>query len=137
MVTYGDGLANIDVGQLVQYHLEHKKLGTLTGVRPPGRYGELTIQNNQVTCFTEKAKPEGASGDINGGFMVFKKKFFEYLSAECGCVLEKAPLERLSQEGELMVYHHDDYWQCMDNYRDYLFLKETWKKGQAPWAFKQ
>jgi len=135
MVTYGDGLADIDIAQLTKFHLSHNKIGTLTGVRPPGRYGELDIENNQIKNFEEKARPQGPAGDINGGFMVFNRKFMEYLSTDEQCVLEKAPLERLAQEGELMLYHHDGYWQCMDMYRDYLLLQETWQQGRAPWTF--
>ena len=136
MVTYGDGLANVDIAKLAKYHIDHKKIGTLTGVRPPGRYGELKIEDNQVVSFMEKARPEGSIGDINGGFMVFKKKFFEYLTTDSGSVLEKDTLEKLACEKELMVYHHEDYWQCMDHYRDYLLLVETWNSGKAPWMFE-
>ncbi len=135
MLTYGDGLANINISKLVQYHMSHKKIGTLTGVKPSGRYGELTIENNQVTKFREKNTPKDASNDINGGFMVFKKQFFDYLSSDSNCILEKDSLERLAQKRELMVYHHEDYWQCMDTYRDYLLLQETWKSGKVPWSF--
>jgi glucose-1-phosphate cytidylyltransferase len=135
MVTYGDGLANIDIGQLVRYHRDHGKIGTITGVCPPSRFGELVIEGKQVVEFIEKASLEGRQGDINGGFMIFKKSFFDYLSEDRQCVLEKEALETLARNKELMVYHHDGYWQYMDSYRDYLLLQETWKSGNVPWTF--
>jgi len=136
MVTYGDGLADIDISKLVEYHKDHGKIGTLTGINPPSRFGELHVKENQVTEFSEKSKLEGTRGDINGGFMLFKTKFFDYLSADSGCILEREPLEKLARDRELMLHHHTGYWQCMDTYRDYLLLQETWNSGNAPWRFK-
>ena len=136
MVTYGDGLADIDISKLVEYHKDHGKIGTLTGINPPSRFGELHVKENQVTEFSEKSKLEGTRGDINGGFMLFKTKFFDYLSADSGCILEREPLEKLARDRELMLHHHTGYWQCMDTYRDYLLLQETWNSGNAPWEFK-
>jgi len=136
MVTYGDGLADIDISKLVEYHKDHGKIGTLTGINPPSRFGELHVKENQVTEFSEKSKFEGTRGDINGGFMLFKTKFFDYLSADSGCILEREPLEKLARDRELMLHHHTGYWQCMDTYRDYLLLQETWNSGNAPWRFK-
>ena len=136
IVTYGDGLADIDISKLVEYHKDHGRIGTLTAVNPPSRFGELTVEGNQVTKFHEKSKLEGTHGNINGGFMVFKRKFFSYLSKDVGCILERAPLEKLAQDKELIVYKHDGYWQCMDTYRDYLLLQETWDKGIVPWQFE-
>jgi len=136
MVTYGDGLADIDISKLVEYHKDHGKIGTLTGINPPSRFGELHVKENQVTEFSEKSKLEGTRGDINGGFMLFKRKFFDYLSADSGCILEREPLEKLARDRELMLHHHTGYWQCMDTYRDYLLLQETWNSGNAPWEFK-
>jgi len=136
MVTYGDGLADIDISKLVEYHKSHGRIGTLTGINPPSRFGELHVEENQVTKFSEKSKLEGKRGDINGGFMIFKTKFFDYLSVDRGCILERESLGKLAQDRELMLYHHDGYWQCMDTYRDYLLLQETWNSGDAPWQFE-
>ena len=136
MITYGDGLANIDINKLVQYHLSHGRIGTLTGVNPPSRFGEFVVEDNQVTKFIEKPKLEGTKGDINGGFMVFNKEFFNYLSRDKNSVLEREPLEKLALDGELMVYHHCDYWQCMDTYRDYMQLQEIWETGTVPWRLE-
>ncbi len=136
MVTYGDGLADINIRKLVEFHLSHGKMGTLTGVNPPGRYGELFVEGNYITEFKEKKRHKGVQGTINGGFMVFKKEFFQSLSDDPDLILEDDPLERLSLERELMVFAHDGYWQCMDTYRDYRALKDTWKKGKAPWIFE-
>ena len=136
MVTYGDGLADIDILKLVEYHKDHGRIGTLTGINPPSRFGELHVKENQVIEFSEKSKLDGTRGNINGGFMLFKRKFFDYLSVDRGCILEREPLEKLAQDRELMVYHHDGYWQCMDTYRDYLLLQETWNGGNAPWHFE-
>lgn len=133
MLTYGDGLANININELVKYHLGHKKIGTLTGINPPSRFGELVIENNQVIKFREKPKLEGLEGDINGGFMIFKKEFFKYLSEDSNNILEREPLEKLALDRELMVYHHSDFWQSMDTYRDFLLLKEIWESNNAPW----
>jgi len=136
MVTYGDGLADINISKLVEYHKDHGKIGTLTGINPPSRFGELYAEENQVIKFFEKSKLEGTRGDINGGFMLFKRKFFDRLSADRDCVLEREPLEKLAQDRELMLYHHAGYWQCMDTYREYLLLQETWSRGDAPWQFE-
>lgn len=136
MLTYGDGLANVNINKLVQYHLEHRRIGTLTGINPPSRFGEFIIENNQITKFIEKPKLEGIRGKINGGFMVFKTDFFNYLPKETNCVLEREPLEKLGQDRQLMVYHHDDFWKCMDTYRDYLKLQEIWESGNIPWRFE-
>jgi len=135
MVTYGDGLADIDISKLVDYHKSHGRIGTLTGINPPSRFGELSVEKGQVTEFLEKSKLEGTRGDINGGFMVFRRKFFNYLSKDLGCILEREPLEKLTRDRELMVYRHDGYWQCMDTYRDYLLLQDIWKSGKAQWQF--
>lgn len=136
MVTYGDGLADIDISKLVEYHIGYGKIGTLTSIKQPSRFGKLVVEDKQVVKFTEKSMPEGRQGNINGGFMVFKRNFFDYLSKDRGCILEREPLEKLAQDRELMVHHHDGYWQCMDTYRDYLLLQETWNSGDAPWQFE-
>lgn len=131
MLTYGDGVANIDINQLLEFHRSHGKIGTVTGVRPPSRFGELVVEGEMVAKFSEK--PLVSQGYINGGFFVFDRRFFDYLTAEDGCVLEREPLERLAEEGELVMYPHPGYWQCMDTYRDLELLQKTWETGRAPW----
>ncbi len=131
MVTYGDGLANVDIKKLLKFHRDGKKLATVTGVRPASRFGEIICKDGKVIEFSEK--PQSSEGHISGGFFVFKKGFLKYLSAEEDCVLEREPLERLVRENNLSMYFHRDFWYCMDTYRDYLYLKELWKNGKAPW----
>ncbi|MCK4448650.1 MAG: glucose-1-phosphate cytidylyltransferase [Candidatus Marinimicrobia bacterium] len=133
LLTYGDGLSNVNIKKIVNYHINHGKIGTLTGVKPPTRFGELVTKNNQVIKFKEKPKLEGLEGDINGGFMVFKKEFFNYLYIDSNCVLEGEPLEKLASDRQLMVFYHNDFWQCMDTYRDFLILREMWESNKAPW----
>ncbi|MHC4083597.1 MAG: glucose-1-phosphate cytidylyltransferase [Planctomycetota bacterium] len=131
MVTYGDGVANIDIGRLVRFHTEHKKIATITGVHPTSRFGELTIQNNRLVQFQEK--PQVREGLINGGFFVFQRKFMEYLSDDDNCYLEGEPLANLASEGNLMIYTHDDFWQCVDTYREMQLLINMWKSPTPPW----
>ncbi len=131
MMTYGDGVANIDVSRLLEFHLSHKKIATITGVRPPSRFGELITRRDEVTEFSEK--PQVGAGYINGGFFIFTRKVFDYLSREEGCVLERAPLERLAKDGQLRVFFHDAYWQCMDTLRDLDILEQEWMGGSPPW----
>lgn len=130
MLTYGDGVADVDVGKLWDFHSRHGKIATVTGVHSVSRYGELAVENNCVTEFSEK--PQARQGFISGGFFVFDRKFFEYVRAEEKCVLEGEPLERLAREGQLMSYAHSGFWHSMDTYRDYEALNDLWKKG-APW----
>ena len=131
LLTYGDGLSDVDLRAVLAFHASHGKIGTLTGVSPPGRFGELAVENERVRSFHEKPTSTGAI--INGGFFVFEPKFFDYVSADDNCVLERQPLERLAAEGELMVYRHQGFWQCMDTYRDLKLLRELWAEGRAPW----
>ena len=131
MLTYGDGVANINIKNLVEYHKSHGKTGTMTGVRPSSRFGELMINNNKVVKFHEK--PQVNEGLINGGFFVFNKKFFKYLKEDDNCYLEKEPLENLAAEGELMVYPHDGFWQCVDTYRELELLNNLWKSRNPAW----
>lgn len=131
MLTYGDGVTNIDINELVNFHKEHDKIGTVSGVHPPSQYGELTIQNDQVMTFAEKKK--NWSSCINGGYFVFKREFFNYLETDDQCVLERGPLERLAADGELKVFHHSGFWQCMDTNRDYKYLNGLWDAGEVPW----
>jgi glucose-1-phosphate cytidylyltransferase len=131
MMTYGDGVANIDLNKLLEFHWSHKKIATITGVRPPSRFGELVIHKNKVSEFSEK--PQIREGYINGGFFVFNRKVFTYLSDNENCIFEREPLERLSNDGELMIFAHNDYWHCMDTLRDLDVLEEEWKKKNPPW----
>ncbi len=131
MVTYGDGVTDLDLRRLVAFHQAHGKIGTVTGVSPPSRYGELQISGERVMAFREK--PQEASSLINGGYLVFRREFLDYLDEGDECVLEREPLERLVKAGELMVYSHAGFWQCMDTYRDMEYLKELWSRGDAPW----
>ena len=131
MLTYGDGVTDLDINELLRYHKNHGKVGTVTGVFPPSRYGELMIHEDQVISFNEKQKRQNNS--INGGYFVFNKKFFNYLKDDDGCILEREPLEKLALDGELKVFSHEGFWQCMDTARDYKYLDELWKKGSPPW----
>ena len=131
MLTYGDGLADIDVRALLASHLTSGRVGTVTGVRPPSRYGELVVKDGLVQQFDEK--PQLHEGLINGGFFVFERKFLDYLTADAGCVLEREPLERLAADGQLGVHQHAGFWQSMDTYRDYQLLNQLWESGAAPW----
>jgi len=131
MLTYGDGVTDLNIQELLNFHKNHGKIGTLTGVFPPSRYGELFIQGDQVISFEEK--PKGQNNSINGGYFVFNKEFFNYLDNDDSCILEKEPLEKLASDGELKVFQHKDFWQCMDTYRDYKYLNDLWKRGNAPW----
>ena len=131
MVTYGDGVANIDIGALLAYHLSHGKTATVTGVNPAARFGELKVKGNQVIKFYEK-KDIGTER-ISGGFFVFNRRLFDYLNYEDGCDLEFGPLERLAEEGQLMVYKHKGFWACMDTLRDVDYLNGLWKQNKAEW----
>jgi glucose-1-phosphate cytidylyltransferase len=131
MLTYGDGVADLDVKALVRFHEAHKRLATVTGVRPSSRFGELLASGDQVTAFSEK--PRMHEGLINGGFFVLDRKISEYVSADSGCVFEREPMERLAAEGQLAVYRHDGFWQCMDTYRDQQQLQQMWASGAAAW----
>ena len=131
LLTYGDGVANVDINSLIQYHKSHGKIATVTGVLPPSRFGELIAKGNRVIEFSEK--PQTHEGLINGGFFVLDRKIFTYLNADEDCILERKPLERLAKEGQLMVYPHRGFWQCMDTQRDMQLLNELWERGEAPW----
>ena len=131
MLTYGDGVTDLDIKELLSFHKKHGKIGTVTGVFPPSRYGELSIADDRVLSFSEK--PKNYVNAISGGYFVFNRKFFEYLKDEDNCVFEREPLQRLAADGELKVRHHEGFWQCMDTYRDYRYLSELWDSGDPPW----
>jgi glucose-1-phosphate cytidylyltransferase len=131
MLTYGDGVADVNVRELVRFHRDHGKIGTVTAVATPGRFGELGLNGDlQVHRFAEK--PSGGSA-INGGFFVFKRDFFDYLPDDPDCVMEKGPLEQLAAGGQLMAYRHTGFWQAMDTYREFVYLNDLWNRGAAPW----
>ena len=132
MLTYGDGVANVDIKALVAFHQKHGKLATVTGVRPRSAFGEIRFEKDgTVTKFIEK--PQFSAETINGGFFVLSTKVFDYLSGSESCDFEKGPLEKLVADGQLMVRVHGGGWACMDTYRDTLYLNELWDKGQAFW----
>ena len=130
MLTYGDGISNQNIKRLVKFHLEHKKVATMTVVRPPVRFGEVTLKNKKVVKFKEK--PQIKSSWINGGFFVFTKEIFDYLK-KYDEMLEKRPLEKLSKEKKLMAFMHNGFWQCMDTQRDKELLIQLIKNKEAPW----
>lgn len=130
-LTYGDGVADVDLTAALAFHRRHGRLGTITGVRPPSRFGELEVQGSRVCAFSEK--PQVGQGLINGGFFFFEPAFLDYVSAREDCVLEQEPLERLAADDQLHVYEHAGYWQCMDTYRDWQRLDKAWRSGEAPW----
>ena len=131
MVTYGDGVADINLNELLDYHKSHGKTLTITGVHPPARFGGLVEKNARVVSFEEK--PQASAGLINGGFMVFNKNLLEYLSTDENCDFESGPLEVLAKEGEVMVYKHLGNWECMDHERDVAHLNQTWDENRAFW----
>ena len=132
MVTYGDGVSNVDINALLDFHFRHGKMATVTGVpRPSLRFGELVIDGNQVSEFFEK--PKDIEGFVNGGFFVFNRKIFDYLDKSDNCDLEYGPLEKIVSEGELMVYKHNGFWACMDTIREMEHLNKLWNDETAPW----
>ena len=133
LLTYGDGVSDVDLNALLEQHRASGKTVTLTGIQPGGRFGVLDLDEatNTVVGFREKAKEDG--GWINGGFMVIEPGIFRYLSADEGCILEREPMETLAAEGKLGIYKHKEFWQCMDTQRDRGLLERLWADGQAPW----
>lgn len=131
-LTYGDGLGSVDIRALVEFHKRHGKIATVTGVRPPGRFGELELDGDQVVAFAEK--PQVTQSFINGGFFVMEPAFIErYLSDDEDLILERQPLQQVAADGELMMYPHTDFWQPMDTYREWKMLEEMWQNGSAEW----
>jgi glucose-1-phosphate cytidylyltransferase len=129
-LTYGDGMSNVDISKLIEFHKEHGKDATLTATYPSGRFGALDIQNNQITKFTEK--PKGDNSLINGGFFVLSPKVLERISGD-DCVWEEEPLKGLATDGHLMAFTHEGFWQPMDTLRDKMYLEELWTSNKAPW----
>jgi glucose-1-phosphate cytidylyltransferase len=128
--TYGDGVADVDISELIKFHRSHKKLATLTATQPPGRFGALKLNQNIVSGFQEK--PQGDGGWINGGFFVLSPKVIDYIEGDA-TLWERDPMERLAIEGQLMARQHNGFWQPMDTLRDKAYLDELWVSGKAPW----
>uniref|UniRef100_UPI001356B774 glucose-1-phosphate cytidylyltransferase n=1 Tax=Rhodovarius lipocyclicus TaxID=268410 RepID=UPI001356B774 len=130
LATYGDGVSDIDIGELVRFHEEQGRTATISAVRPPARFGSLKIADGAVEAFEEK--PQVGEGWINGGFMVFEPGVVDLIEGDA-TILERSPLETLAATGQLSAFQHDGFWQCMDTIRDLTFLRELWDSGEAPW----
>lgn len=131
LLTYGDGLSDINISDLVRFHEENNKTMTLTAIQPDGRFGALDIENHKVQRFLEKPKGDGAW--INGGFFVCSPKLFNYLDGDDSVILEREPMEQLTKEGELYSYKHEGFWKCMDTLRDKNQFNEMWDSGRIQW----
>ena len=129
-LTWGDGVSDVDLRDLLRFHKSHGKLCTLTAVRPPARFGHLQLEGDQVVEFSEK--PQTREGWINGAFFVCEPGVFDYIEGD-HTQWEREPLERLAKDGQLMAYRHTSFWQCMDTLRDKRLLESLWQKGNAPW----
>lgn len=132
-LTYGDGLTDADLGDEFRFHLAHGRLGTMLGVQPPSPFGRLALHEDGTASFVEK--PSRTTETVNGGFFFFRRGFLDYLSPAEGCVLEQEPLQRLSRDGELRVYHHGGFWSCIDTLRDREQAQSLWESGAAPWKW--
>lgn len=130
MLTWGDGVSTVDINALLEFHRSHGKLATLTAVRPPARFGHLQLNGDRIAEFSEK--PQTGEGWINGAFFALEPGVFDYIDGD-QTRFERAPLERLARDGQLMAYRHLDFWQCMDTLREKLLLDELWESGRAPW----
>jgi glucose-1-phosphate cytidylyltransferase len=131
LLTYGDGVADIDIDALIRFHKSHGKMVTVSAVRPAARFGELELDGDVVTEFQEK--PQLHEGWINGGFFIMEPEFFDLIEGDA-TLLEREPLEKAAKKGELMAYSHDGFWHCMDTKRDHDLLESLWSEGCAPWA---
>ena len=129
-LTWGDGVSDLDLRELLAFHKSHGKIATLTSVRPPARFGRLDLDGNQVTAFAEK--PQLGEGWINGAFFVLEPAVFDYIEGDA-TLFEAEPLETLAKEGQLMAFKHEGFWQCMDTLRDKVLLNSLWDSGNAPW----
>jgi glucose-1-phosphate cytidylyltransferase len=130
LLTYGDGVSDVNVRRLLDFHKSHGKIATVTSVNPISRFGMLDVADQgRVQRFAEKPKTDGW---MNAGFFVFQKEFFDYLGAD-DCILEREPLERLAKEGQLMAYQHEGFFYAMDTYREYQHLNDLWSRQAAPW----
>lgn len=131
MLTYGDGVADIDIHRLVAFHKRHGRIATVTGVHPSSRWGELVVDGENVLEFNEK--PQTSEGYINGGFFVLNRQVFDYLPEDPKVPFERAPMQRLAADGQLMVYAHEGYWSALDTLRDLALLNEEWKHPRPAW----
>jgi len=131
LLTYGDGIADVDIDELIRFHRSHGKMMTLTGINPTSRFGELKLDGDRVISFSEK--PQTHEGFINGGFFVCNRRIFEYLNDDDRCDFEFGPLEEIARMGEMMVFRHDGFWACMDTLRDRDYLNSLWNENQAAW----
>ena len=134
MATYGDGVCDVDIAKVLEFHRSHGKLATVTAVRPPARFGGLVFEGDLVREFSEK--PQIGEGWINGGYFVFEPQIFDYIDGD-STPLELAPLERLAAEGQLAAYRHEGFWQCMDTIREKKLLESLWQSGKAPWKVNE
>lgn len=133
MLTYGDGVSDVDIDKLLEFHKSHGKILTVTGVRPPGRFGEMLSDDiGKVIAFNEK--PQASAGRISGGFFVASPKLFDYVTDDEDLVFEQEPIHRLVTDNQLMMFEHDGFWQPMDTSREYLLLNSLYEKGNAPWV---
>ncbi|HEX6584255.1 MAG TPA: glucose-1-phosphate cytidylyltransferase [Thermoleophilaceae bacterium] len=130
MLTWGDGVSNLDISELLEFHRSHGRLATMTAVRPPARFGHIELDGERVSEFSEK--PQASEGWINGAFFVLEPRVIDYIDGDM-THFEREPLERLAADGELMAYRHEDFWQCMDTIRDRKLLEELWESGDPPW----
>ncbi len=133
MLTYGDGVANIDLHELLSFHKHHGRIGTVTGVKPPSRFGEMLVREDSVLSFAEKPQVSISNGLINGGFFVFNREIFEYLTTDETCDFEPDALERLAKDDELKVFELKRDWACMDTLRDMKYLNKLWRENKAFW----
>jgi glucose-1-phosphate cytidylyltransferase len=123
----------VNLKELYDFHMKNKFTGTLTGVYPPSRFGDLVTEGEKVTHFYEKVKDENKQEPINGGYFVFKKEFLDMIPDDPSIDMERMPMTKLTEQGQLAVFRHNDFWQCMDNIRDLRYLRELWNEGKAPW----
>jgi len=130
MVTYGDGVANVDINRLIEFHQENRRLATITAVRPPSRFGDIEFEGSTIKSFHEK--PQVGEGWINGGFFVLQPEVLDYIEGDF-TAWENQPLHNLAQSGQLTAYQHDQFWQCMDTIREKQMLDNLWNSGKAPW----
>lgn len=132
MLTYGDGVADVDIGALVDFHKRHGKVATVTAVHPPGRFGEMQMLGNAVSEFNEK--PQTTQGFINGGYLVCDaKRIWDFIGTESHTIFEQQPMRALARAGELVAYEHNGFWQPMDTFREFTLLNDLWSAGKAPW----
>ena len=129
-LAWGDGVSNVDLSNMLSFHLSHKKLATVMIVRPPARFGHVRLDGDRISTFEEK--PQTAEGWINGGVFILEPQVFDYIEGD-DTAFEKAPMKNLARDGQLMAYRHEGFWQCMDTLRDKRTLEEIWRSGDAPW----